>query len=141
MIQIDFFYFLIWSFTIYYGKYHFYISTGNSLVCIHTHTHTIGTLLKKTIRTHSKLVVFNVHFCNEGEMVSVRKQNKITKPASRRFHCSWDWVTFSNRKVTLLTWVMLTVRARHRIFKHSQNNEGIFTKNNFNEGFSLLLLF
>lgn len=50
-------------------------------VCTYTNTQ-LELYRKKTIWIHSKLVVFNVHFCNEGEIVSVRKQKEIIKPAS-----------------------------------------------------------
>ena len=64
---------------IYYVYIYIYIYIYGCL-CMSTHTHTCThnwNFIEKTIRTHSKLVVFNKHFCREGGMVSERKQKEL----------------------------------------------------------------
>lgn len=148
---------------IHYEKYHVYISTGNSCMCMYayidtytymdvyiyecicmdvciwlSHTHTES--YRKIIRIHAKLVVFSVHLFRESEIVSERKRIELqSQHQEEKLHYSWDWVKFSTRKVIFPTfWIMLTVSARNQVSKHSQSNKGTFikgtfTKTHFNE--------
>lgn len=88
---------------------------------VHIYTHS-PSLIRKTIRTHSKLVVL---MC-----ISAGKVKCSLKESSKNYEARvWKitplfWTVFSNRKV-----ILTTSRIRHQVSKQSQNSEGIFRQN------------